>query len=68
MSVTTTYVVQGMTCQHCVNAVAEEVTAIDGVESVAVVLEGGTVTVVSAEPLGRDVVAAAVDEAGYVLA
>jgi copper chaperone len=67
VSVTQTYVVEGMTCGHCVNAVTQEVAAIDGVESVDVVLDGGTVTVVSAEAIERDAVAAAVDEAGYTL-
>lgn len=67
MSVTRTYVVEGMTCGHCVNAVTQEVSAIEGVEQVDVVLDGGTVTVVSAAPLARDAVAAAVDEAGYTL-
>jgi copper chaperone CopZ len=68
MSATATYTVTGMTCGHCVQAVTDEISAIDGVESVDVQLEGGLVTVVSAEPLVSSVVAAAVDEAGYALA
>ncbi len=68
MSATATYTVTGMTCGHCVSAVTEEISAIDGVESVTVELESGLVTVVSAEPLPSPVVAAAVDEAGYALA
>jgi copper ion binding protein len=66
-----TYRVTGMTCEHCVRAVEDEVGALDGVTSVAVnlVKDGtSTVTVVSAAPLADDDVAAAIDEAGYALA
>lgn len=68
---TTTVQVSGMTCQHCVNAVTEELSALDGVRGVAVdLVEGGTstVTVTSEAPLDDDAVRAAVDEAGYELA
>lgn len=71
MSVTMTYGVTGMTCDHCVKAVAEEVSALDGVTSVQIdlVADGVTqVSVTSAEPLERGRVAEAVDEAGYELA
>jgi len=68
MSVTTTYKVTGMTCGHCVQAVTDEITALDGVEHVDVELSSGAVTVVSAEAITQDAVAAAVDEAGYALA
>lgn len=71
MSTTTTYGVTGMTCDHCVTAVTEEVTAIPGVTDVAVELvnEGtSTVRVVSDEPLQEDTVREAVEEAGYELA
>ena len=57
-----------MTCGHCVKAVTEEVSAIEGVESVAVDLETGAVTVTAATDPTREQMAAAVDEAGYVLA
>ena len=60
----TKYVVTGMTCGHCVNHVTEEVEAIDGVDSVTVQLEGGEMTVTSAEPIGFDVIVEAVKEAG----
>ena len=68
---TTVWTVQGMTCGHCVAAVTEEVGALPGVTDVAIdLVPGGTsqVTVTSDEPLDRDAVAAAVDEAGYQLA
>ena len=62
-----TYAVTGMTCQHCVNAVAEEVRAIAGVTDVDVALETGVLTVTSTHPVESAAVAAAVDEAGYAL-
>ena len=62
---TTVYTVNGMTCQHCVNAVTTEVSAVDGVEAVEVDLEAKTVTVTG----GADAaVRAAIDEAGYEIA
>ena len=67
MSSTTSYPVTGMTCGHCAAAVTEELTALDGVEDVAVELAAGgtsTVTVTSTTPLDREQVAAALDEAG----
>ena len=68
MSSTSTWHVTGMTCGHCVASVKEEIGEIAGVEVVDVVLDSGEVTVTSAEPLTREAVAAAVDEAGYQLA
>ncbi len=68
MSATATYTVTGMTCGHCVQAVTDEIGAIDGVETVDVELASGAVTVVSAAPITEQAVAAAVDEAGYALA
>ena len=68
---THTYRVTGMTCEHCVAAVTEELTALDGVTAVTVDLTaGGTsdVTVASREPLDHDDVVRAVDEAGYAIA
>lgn len=68
MSSTNTWTVTGMTCSHCVASVTEEVTEIDGVETVDVDLATGAVTVTSTEPLEDDAVRAAVEEAGYQLA
>jgi copper chaperone len=62
-----TWTVTGMTCGHCVNAVTQEVSAVEGVGSVHVDLEKGLLTVNGVNPLDEDVVASAVDEAGYVL-
>jgi copper chaperone len=67
---TATYAVSGMTCEHCVRAVTEELSALPGVRAVAVELvPGGTsaVTVTASAPLAPADVRAAVDEAGYDL-
>lgn len=68
MSTVTTWTVTGMTCHHCVASVSEELTELDGVESVEVQLDSGEVTVTSGRPLDRAEVEAAVAEAGYALA
>ena len=64
------YLVEGMTCSHCVASVTEELSAVDGVESVSVDLNaGGTsrVMIVSSQPVPVADVRAAVIEAGYSL-
>jgi len=69
---TTTYAVTGMTCEHCVHAVTEELSGLAGVSQVEVSLvpDGESkVTVTSEAALTEGAVAAALDEAGdYVLA
>jgi copper chaperone CopZ len=63
----TTYPVTGMTCEHCVRAVTEELGGLDGVSSVSVDLVPGglsRMTVDSDAPLDAETVAAALDEAG----
>lgn len=64
MSETVSYTVPGMHCGHCKRAVSEELTALEGVESVDVDLGTKRVTVVGS---GLDDVKlrAAIDEAGY---
>ena len=64
----TTYTVTGMTCEHCVNAVSEELGRLDGVSDVQVDLPTGAVTVTSEQPLDEAAVRGAVEEAGYQLA
>jgi copper chaperone len=62
-----TYLVTGMTCEHCARAVSEELQALDGVSGVSVDLvpDGqSAVTVASEAPLARAAVAGALDEAG----
>jgi copper chaperone len=63
--------VAGMTCSHCVSSVTEELSALDGVESVAVDLHPGAVSsvvVTASRALRVDEVRAAVEDAGYTLA
>ncbi len=71
MTVSAKYPVVGMTCQHCVAAVTQEVSAIDGVRDVTVDLrsEGASVVqITSDEDIAFAAVDAAVQEAGYTLA
>ena len=68
MTVTATYDVTGMSCQHCVDAVTAEVGRLPGVEQVQVDLDAGRVTVLSADVLELAAVRTAVDEAGFDLA
>ena len=65
---TTTVTVIGMTCDHCVAAVRDEVAKLDGVTRVDVELGTGAVTVESEGPVDERALAAAVDEAGYEVA
>jgi copper chaperone CopZ len=67
MTVSTTYTVSGMTCEHCVASVTEELAELPGVQQVDVVLASGAVTVTSDRELGTDEVLTAVTEAGYQL-
>ncbi|MCR3721629.1 copper ion binding protein [Prauserella flava] len=63
-----TYTVTGMTCQHCVASVTEEVGEVDGVRAVNVDLDTGAVTVSSDAEVADEAVRSAVEEAGYTLA
>ena len=58
------YTVSGMSCGHCEAAVKEEVSALEGVESVDVDLATKLV-VVRGEELDDAAIRAAIDEAGY---
>jgi copper chaperone len=67
---TTSYMVSGMTCGHCVSAVSGEISQLPGVRDVTIELVPGgasSVTVTSEMPLSEDAVREAVDEAGYEL-
>jgi copper chaperone len=64
---TETYTVSGMTCDHCVSSVTEEVSELAGVSDVQVDLASGRLTVTADQPLDPDAVRAAVEEAGYQL-
>ena len=61
----TTYTVTGMTCEHCVASVTEEVSDLDGASVVSVDLASGELVVDG--DVHRDQVQAAVQEAGYDL-
>jgi copper chaperone len=67
MSSSTTHRVRGMTCDHCVRAVTDELKAIEGVTRVEVDLAAGEVTVAGDPEPTVDQVREAVDEAGYEL-
>lgn len=66
--ITTSHTVVGMTCEHCVRAVTEEVGSLDGVIGVEVDLASGRVTVESEQPVEDAAFAEAVAEAGYEVA
>ena len=62
--------VSGMTCAHCVDAVTDELSALDGVDEVSVdLVAGGESRVTFRAPAALDdaAVSAAVEEAGYHL-
>ncbi len=64
----TTINVSGMTCNHCVTSVTEELTELNGVENVSVNLNPGSVsevTITSTLPLDPAEIGEAVAEAGY---
>ena len=65
---TASYLVSGMTCQHCVHAVTEDVSAVTGVSDVTVDLDSGRLTVVSSAEVPFAAIVTAVDEAGYAVA
>lgn len=59
---TSNYTVTGMTCEHCVRSVTEEVGAIAGVTDLEIDLATGSLTVTTADDAA---VREAVSEAGY---
>ena len=59
-----TYVVEGMTCDHCVNAVRTEVAGVAGITEVDVDLDTKLVKVQGTD-INDAAVFAAVEEAGY---
>ena len=67
MSTIETYDVVGMTCDHCIRSVTEEVSALEGVSAVDVDLASGKVHVTTREPITTEQVREAVAEAGYQL-
>lgn len=66
---TSNYTVTGMTCEHCVRSVTEEVGAIEGVTDLTVDLATGSLVVTTADaPVDDAAVREAVSEAGYSVA
>jgi copper chaperone len=60
--------VDGMTCDHCVNAVTEEISKIPGVTEVNIDLHAGEisqVTITAGNEISDVDIVAAVEEAGY---
>jgi len=54
-----------VSCQHCINAITQEVSALPGVARVEVALDTKTVTVEHGEQVTTDAIIAAINEAGY---
>lgn len=54
-----------VSCQHCVHAITEEVSALAGVQRVQVNLDDKTVVVEHGEQVSIDQIVAAINEAGY---
>ena len=65
MSSERTITVTGMTCDHCVRSVREELSQLEGVSDVDVDLASGRVRISADAPLDDAAVRAAVEEAGY---
>ncbi len=65
MATTASYTVTGMTCEHCENAVREEVSQIPGVTDIDVSAQTGDLSITSEQTIDDAAVLAAVDEAGY---
>ena len=57
--------VEGMACQHCINAVSKAVSALSGVSNVAVDLESGDVTIVHDGTPTLDSIRKAIEGQGY---
>lgn len=67
MPITQRFGATGLTCGHCVHAVTDELTGLDGVNEVEIhLVAGGTsvVTITGDREVGEDELAAALDEAG----
>ena len=65
---TSHYTVVGMTCDHCVASVSEEVSEVSGVQTVEVDLATGALTVTASQVVSDAAVKTAVEAAGYQLA
>lgn len=57
--------VEGMTCNHCKQAVEGALTELEGVKSAAVDLEAANVTVVHDDNVTQEVMTSAIEDQGY---
>jgi copper chaperone CopZ len=57
----------GMTCDHCINAVTDELTKIPSVTEVKIDLDSGVVDITSDSELDQLEITTAIEEAGYEL-
>jgi copper ion binding protein len=64
MAATNEFTVHGMTCDHCVMSVTEEVAEVAGVDTVDVDLASGRLAV-TGSGFSEEEIKAAVEEAGY---
>lgn len=62
------YRVPDVSCQHCVKAITDELTKIDGVEDVGVDLDTKLVTVRHNGSVSDEALRAGIEEAGYDIA
>lgn len=62
---TTEFRVPEISCQHCVNAITNEVSQVDGVRNVLVDLDQKRVTVDAEERVTTATLVEAINEAGY---
>lgn len=63
----TTFLVRGLAGTASQQSLVQQITGVDGVESVTVDLAGGAVTVRVARPVDRADIAAAIEQAGFAL-
>ena len=57
--------VPDVSCQHCITAITNEVSALPGVQRVQVALDDKTVTVEHGDQVSTEQIVAAINEAGY---
>ena len=59
------FTVPSMSCQHCVNAITNEVKRVDGVQNIKIDLGSKRVSVQTDERVPTEAVIEAIKEAGY---